>query len=366
MSERRRDLSDDEARRRDELHERLFGAAVGMFDILALYLGERLGLYRALANGEAVTSKELSVASGTNERYVREWLEQQAVTGILEVDDAAADPADRRYRLPAGHAEVLADEDSLFYKAHAGVDMVRAARPMPELVEAFRTGAGLAPLPWEPEGRAEFNRAIFLNLLGRVWLPAIADVDARLRADPPARVADLGCGSGWASIALAQAYPKAIVDGFDLYEPVVDLARANAKDAGVSDRVAFHVLDVSGEGLAGSYDLAMILEALHDMPRPVEALRNVLRLLSKDGSLIVADERVGDSFTAPSDDHERYAYGWSVVSCLPSAMGDPESAGTGAVMRPDTLRRYAKEAGFGQVRLLPIEDKFWRFYQLVR
>lgn len=361
-----RELNEDEVRRRDALYERLFSAAVGMFDILALYLGEQLGLYKALAEGRALTPTELAAATGTYERYVREWLEQQAVSGILEVEDQAADPPERRYRLPPGHAEVLTDEDSLSYRAHAGVDMVRAARPMPELVEAFRTGAGLPPLPWEPDGRAEFNRAIFLNLLGNEWLPSIPDVHARLRGDPPARVADLGCGTGWSSISVARAYPKVFVDGFDVYEAVIQQARENATEAGVSDRVAFHVVDVSGDGLGGRYDLALVLEALHDMPRPVDALRNVLELLADDGSLIVADERVGDTFAAPGDESERYAYGWSVMSCLPSAMGDPESAGTGAVMRPDTLRRYATEAGFGDVRLLPIEDKGWRFYQLVR
>jgi SAM-dependent methyltransferase len=350
---------------RNPLADRLFRAAVGMFDLLTLYIGERLGLYRALAEHGPATPAELADRTGTQERYVREWLEQQAVSAILEVDDPSAAPETRRYSMPPEHVEVLTNQDSINYEAHKGIDMVRAARPLPALVEAFRTGGGLPPLPWEPEGRAEFNRALFLNLLGRKWLPSIPDVHRRLRDDPPARIADLGCGTGWSSIAVAQAYPKVAVDGFDLDEDVIAVAGENAKSAGVEGQVHFFVLDVANLSGAERYDLVMILEALHDMSRPVEVLRTVRGLLAEGGSILVADERVGDTFTAPGDEFERYAYGWSVVSCLPSAMGDPESAGTGAVMRPATLRRYAIEAGFREAKVLPIDDRQWRFYQLL-
>lgn len=350
---------------RNPLADRLFRAAVGMFDLLTLYIGERLGLYRALAEHGPSTPTELANRTGTQERYVREWLEQQAVSAILKVDDPGAAPESRRYSLPPEHAEVLTDQNSIDYEAHKGIDMVRAARPLPALVEAFRTGGGLPPLPWEPEGRAEFNRALFLNLLGRKWLPSVLDIHRRLWGDPPARIADLGCGTGWSSIAVAQAYPKVAVDGFDLDQDVIAVAGENAKSAGVVEQVRFFVLDVANLSGAERYDLVMILEALHDMSRPVEVLRTVRGLLAEGGSVLVADERVGDAFTAPGDEFERYAYGWSVVSCLPSAMGDPESAGTGAVMRPATLRRYAIEAGFREAKVLPIEDRQWRFYQLL-
>jgi len=347
------------------LAERFFTAALGMFDLLTLYIGDRLGLYRALAKHGPATSAELADRTGTQERYVREWLEQQAVTAILVVDDASASSESRRYSLPAEHAEVLTNENSINYEAHKGIDMVRAARPLPELVELFRTGGGLPPLPWEPEGRAEFNRALFLNLLGKEWLPSIPEVHRRLQNDPPARVGDLGCGTGWSSIAIAQAYPKVAVDGFDLDPDVIAAAGENAVSAGVAHRVRFSVANVADLQSADGYDLVMILEALHDMSRPVDVLRTVRGLLVDRGSVLVADERVADTFAAPGDEFERFAYGWSVVSCLPSAMGDPQSAGTGAVMRPATLRRYALEAGFGDVEILPIEDHQWRFYRLL-
>jgi 2-polyprenyl-3-methyl-5-hydroxy-6-metoxy-1,4-benzoquinol methylase len=347
------------------LAERLFQSAMASLDLMTIYLGDQLGLYRALFEGGPATSTELAGRTGTFERYVREWLEQQAASGILDVDEPEAEPLARRFRLPPEHVEVLVDEDSVNYQAHKGVDVVRAARPLPALVEAFRTGAGLPPLPWPPEGRAEFNRARFLNLLGREWLPAVAPVHARLSSDPPARVADLGCGTGWSSIAMVQAYPKIEVDGFDLDEAAIGRARENASGAGVSDRIRFQAADAATLQGAGPYDLVTIFEALHDMALPVDALKVARALLAPEGSLVVADEKVGDRFTIPVDERERYAYAWSVVSCLPSSMGDPASAGTGAVMRPATLQRYASEAGFRDLQALDVEDVEWRFYRLI-
>jgi 2-polyprenyl-3-methyl-5-hydroxy-6-metoxy-1,4-benzoquinol methylase len=321
-------------------------------------------LYRALAEGGPATPSELAARTGTAERYCREWLEHQAVSGFIEALDVAL-PADaRQYRIPAEHLAVLVDEDSVDYAAYKGVDIVRAGRPLPDLVEAFRTGGAPPPLPWEPEGRAEFNRARFLNLLGKVWLPSIPDVHERLRVDPPARVADIACGTGWSSIAMALAYPTVQVDGFDLDEDAIALARSNAKDRGVADRVYFVAADASDPGLSGRYDLVTIFEALHDMARPVPALRAARTLLGEGASAIVADERVEEELSVPAPDRDRSSYGWSVVSCLPQAMGDPETAATGAVMRPATLRRYAAEAGFRKVEILPIETDYWLFYRL--
>jgi 2-polyprenyl-3-methyl-5-hydroxy-6-metoxy-1,4-benzoquinol methylase len=261
---------------------------------------------------------------------------------------------------------VLANPDDVRYRALSGVEIVRAGRWLAPLAEAFRTGDALPPLPWDPEGRAEYNRATFLNLLGTQWLPAIADVDERLRRDPPARVADLACGTGWSSIAIARAYPKVIVDGFDLDPDAIAAASRNAEQAGLSGRVTFAVSDASGPGISGRFDLVTIFEGLHDMSRPADALRAARGLLTQSGAVIIADELVADEFTAPASDLERYHYGRSVVSCLPAAMGDPGTAATGAVMRPATLARYAREAGFRSVEVLPLEARTWRFYRLVR
>jgi SAM-dependent methyltransferase len=349
----------------DPLAERLKRAEIAALDLYTVYLGERLGLYRALAEGDPATSAELAGRTGTTERYVREWLEQQAVAGFVRVEDPSASARKRRYSIPSENVEALVDRDSLSFSAHKAIEIVRGGRRLPELVEAFRNGGGIPPLPWAPEGRAEFNRPRYVNLLGKVWLPSIPEVDRRLRAEPPARVADIACGTGWSSISMALAYPKIRVDGFDLDPDAVKQAEANGRASGVDERVTFRAADAADPGFSGRYDMATIFEALHDMARPVGALRAARSLLGDGGWVLVADELVGDEFSVPAGDRERYSYGWSVVSCLPDAMGDPETAATGAVMRPSTLRAYALEAGFGDVEVLPIDTEYWRFYRLI-
>jgi SAM-dependent methyltransferase len=334
-------------------------------DLYVVYLGERLGLYRALAEGGPATSAELASRTGMAERYVREWLEHQAVAEFLSVEDQSVSDTGRRYALPVDHLDVLVDRDSLWFSAHKAIDIVRAGRRLPELVDAFRTGDGIPPLPWEPEGRADFNRPRFVNLLGQAWLPSIPQVHERLASDPPARVADIACGTGWSSIAMALAYPRITVDGFDLDAEAIQRAMENAHEARVDDRVTFRAADAADPGFSGRYDLATIFEALHDMARPVAALRAARSLLDEEGWLLVADELVGEQFAVPAGDRERYVYGWSVVTCLPDAMDDPATAATGAVMRPGTLRAYALEAGFSGMEVLPIETEFWRFYRLI-
>ena len=352
------------AARTDALRERLFGNALGALELYTIYLGDRLGLYRALAESGPATSSQLAARTGTTERYVREWLEQHAASDLLTVDDPRAEPLARRYWLPPEHIPVLADRDDVRYAAHTGVELVRAGRWLPQLVEAFRVGNAPPPLSWEPEGRAEANRARFINLLGTEWLPAIADLDVRLRAEPPARIIDVACRTGWSSIAMAQAYPKIYVLGVDLDHDAINAARKTAEQAGVADRVTFSVADATDLGGAGGYDLVTVFEALHDMSRPVDVLSAARRMLSEDGTLLVADGLVAEEFMVPASPRERTEYGWSVVSCLPGAMGDPQTAATGAVMRPSLLRQYALQAGFGEVEVLPIHTDYWRFYRL--
>jgi 2-polyprenyl-3-methyl-5-hydroxy-6-metoxy-1,4-benzoquinol methylase len=353
------------AERRDALVQRLFEATLGAFDLLAVYIGSRLGLYRALTDG-AATPAELAERTGTNERYVREWLEQQAASGILAVDDAAVEQGRRRYSLPGGHDEALLDETSLNYIAPIAKLVAACTAPLDTLLEAFRTGEGIPYSMYGDdlhEGQAEFTRPMFEAQLGSAWLPAIPDVHARLQADPPACVADVACGQGFSTIAIARAYPKVRVDGIDSDEASIAAAEHHLAGSGVADRVAFHHRDAAqmeGE----RYDLVYIHEALHDMSYPVDVLRACRELLADRGSVLVADERVADAFTVPADDIERLYYGFSVLHCLPVGMVGEGAAGTGTVMRADTVERYAKEAGFGGFEVLPIENDFYRFYRL--
>ncbi len=360
-------LTEEQTARRDAFVGRIFQSSLAGLEMLTVYLGNRLGLYQALAEHGPATSTELAARTNTSERYIREWLEQQAAADILQVDDVAAAARERRYRLPGEYVEVLLDETSLNYLAPLlGIAHGLGAQ-LPAIAEAFQHGGGV---PWSDfgdlarEGQAALNRPVFDQLLGQVWLPSIADVHARLQADPPARVADIACGYGWSSVGIARAYPNVHVDGFDSDEPSIAAARAIAERNGLADRLTFTTHDAADPALAGRYDLVTIFEALHDMAHPVEALRTVRRLVAEGGAVIVMDERVGESFTAPADEIERLMYSASVLLCLPSGMAEQPSAGTGTVMRPDTVRRYASEAGFREVEILPIEHPFFRFYRL--
>ncbi len=348
----------------EALAERLFGAAVATFDLAGVYLGDRLGLYRALADGGPATPAELAAHAGIDTRYAREWLEQQAVGGILEADGEPHGDA-RRYALPDAHRAVLVDRTDLSYLAPLARGLTAAMGALPALLDAYRSGDGLG---WEAygadmrEAQADLNRPAVTQLLGTAWLPAIADLDARLRADPPARIADVACGEGWSTLALARAYPNARVVGIDLDEASIAAARLHATAEGLADRVEFRHADAAG--LDGTFDAALVIEAVHDMSQPVAVLRGIREALADDGSLIVIDERVAERFAAPGDDVERFMYGWSLLVCLPDGRSRQPSAATGTVMRPDTLRHYADEAGFASVEVLPIDHETFRFYRL--
>jgi SAM-dependent methyltransferase len=362
----------------EALAERLFGAVLGTIDVYAVYLGERLGYYRELSGGGWLTPADLADRSGTAERYAREWLEQQAVTGVLAVDTPTAAPAARRYALPPGHAEVLTDVLSSNHVLPLARFVVAAGKQADALVEAYRAGGGVR---WNQfgadarEAQAAANRPMFLSSLGQRYLRSILEVDAALSSG--GRVADVGCGFGWSSIGIALAYPMATVDGFDVDSPSVEAARRNAVDAGVADRVSFHVADVAHLNVAdvahlnvasaqGTYDLVAAFECVHDLPDPVGVLAVMGRLAKAGGTVLVMDERVAERFAAPGDDIERLMYGYSLLCCLPDGLAHQPSVGTGTVMRPDTLRDYAVRAGFGGIEVLDIADEFFRFYRLLR
>lgn len=205
---------------------------------------------------------------------------------------------------------------------------------------------------------------MFDKLLAGEWLGAIPEVRDRLLADPPARVADVACGEGHSSLAIARGYPKVRVDGIDTDTASIAAAQRHLARSGLDDRVAFHLRDAADEDLAGSYDLVYIHEALHDMSYPVQVLRGCRKLLARGGSVIIGDERVPDQFNPPGDETERFYYGFSVLHCLPVGMIGENAAGTGTVMRAGTVRRYAEEAGFGGFQVLAIENDFYRFYRL--
>jgi 2-polyprenyl-3-methyl-5-hydroxy-6-metoxy-1,4-benzoquinol methylase len=346
----------------EQFGERLFTAVLGAQLVQAAYLGDRLGYYRALAEN-ASTSTELATRTGTSERYAREWLEHQAVCGVLTVDDDTAPATERRFRLPAGHAEVLTDVLSPNHVLPLARMVAGVGRHVDALAGAYRTGGGVSWAEFGPDAResqAAANRPLFLGALPRDYLPSVPEIDAVLRRG--GRIADVGCGFGWSAIGLALANPDVTVDGFDPDAPSIEAARRNAAEAGVGDRVRFHTTDAA---LAeGGYDLVAAFECIHDMPDPVSVLTAMRAMAEPDGVVLVVDERVAERFSAPGDEVEQLMYGWSITCCLPDGLAHDGSVGTGTVMRPDTLRGYARSAGFADLDVLPIEDDFFRFYRL--
>jgi precorrin-6B methylase 2 len=294
-------MADAEVTDREEaLVERLFLATLGALELFGVYLGERLGLYAALADGEPRSVADLAADAGIAPRYAQEWLEQQAVAGIVDVA-GDGDATTRTYRLPPEHVAVLADPESLSYVAAFAPLLVGIGGALPEVVDAYRTGNGVAFARYGEalrDGQAAINRPAFTHQLAG-WVATMPDVRARLEADPPARIGDFGCGTGWSTIALARAFPKADVEGIDLDEASVADAERNAAAQGMAGDVRFVLADAAGAHGNGPYELACMFEALHDTPRPVEVLEAMRAALADGGSILLADERVASEFTAP-------------------------------------------------------------------
>jgi 2-polyprenyl-3-methyl-5-hydroxy-6-metoxy-1,4-benzoquinol methylase len=344
--------------RRDALVERLFESTIATLELFSVHLGFRLGLYHAFDEAGPLSPPELAERAGIAERYAIEWCEQQAVAGFLEVDDPSAPAESRRYDLPP---------ESAAHAAPFAPMVVGIAGALPHVVDAYRSGAGV---PYERygadfrDGQGLINRPAFNGELAG-WLASSPEIHARLSSDTPALVADVACGQGYSTVAIARAYPNATVHGVDLDEPSIADARAYAAGTDVTGRVSFVALDGGELSGSGPYDLVCIFEAVHDMSRPVETLSAARAALVPGGSVLVADERVAESFTAPGDQVERVMYGWSVVHCLPVALAEQPSAALGTVLREETMRQLAADAGFAAVEILPVENDFFRFYRLV-
>lgn len=346
---------------------RLLESAVGAIDILSIYLGEQLGYYRALDQLGTMTAAELAAKTGTNERYTREWLEQQAITQFIAVDAVEAPEDQRRYSLPEGYADVFVNELSPVFVAPLGRFIKVMGTSAGPLLQAYQSGTGIS---WSQMGddarnaQADFNRPFFLGSLVNDYLAQLPDLHATLKREG-ARVAEIGPGGGWALVALAHAYPELCGDGFELDSASVALAMRNLADAGVADRFTVHHQDAAEAPGQGEYDLVVALECIHDMSDPVGVLSAMRRLAKADGTVLVVDERVADEFGAFGDLIERFFYGASLFICLPDGMSAQPTAATGTVMRTSRLREYTLQAGFTELEVLPLEHDLFRFYRLV-
>jgi len=362
------DPTDDLEAAIGEFATRVAMATVGTLELLTIELGTRLGLYEALAQGPA-TPPELAKRAGIDARYAREWLEQQATAGIVAVDADPADggnPDDRVFSLPIAAQACLLDPESLAFLAPMATLAASAPASIDAVIRAYRDGTGLSFGAYGDgvrEFQAAANRPQFVNLLASSWLAAMPDVVTRLEAGA-VRIADVACGAGWSSIAFARAFPGVTVDGYDLDEPSIADARRNADAEGFGDRLHFEVRNAA-DAPSESYDLVCCFEALHDLPRPVEALGAMRTMLAPGGTVFIVDERAADEMTPNDPDPmQRLMYAASVLHCLLVGRTEEDSAATGTMLRTATLQRYAADAGFSSVEVLPIEHDLFRCYRL--
>jgi SAM-dependent methyltransferase len=345
---------------------RVFSAAVEGMDLAAIAIGDRLGYYAAL-DGARLTPPQLAAVTRTNARYTREWLEHQAVAGYVELIPGARGE-EHSYRLSPGVAEVLARPGLLSSLAPLARQVAAAAAQWSRVTEGARTGHGLAWAEYGQdlrESQSDLNAPQIKAFLAHQWLPAaLPETYDRLVAGDRVRVADVGCGGAWASIALADAFPTAQLDGYDLDPETVELARLNVAKAGHADRIRIIEGDVATAAPYAEYDLVVAFECIHDMAAPIEVLAGMQRMLRPGGRALVADMAGADELAADGDPVQRALYGFSLLLCLPDAMAGGAVDATGTVLRPATMNRYSRVAGFSDIEVVPIEHDFWRFYAL--
>lgn len=344
------------------LEDRLISAATGTLEMYSIHIGRTLGLYAVLAETSR-TSGQLAEAAGIHPRYAREWLEQQAVAGFIEVERTASPAEERVYRLDPHAAAVFTGEDDPSHVSPLADLLAGIGQTLDKVVEAYRTGGGVSFADYGPHlmhGQGAINRPAFTHDLVPVWIAAVEGLTERLNQG--ARVADLGCGVGWAAIAMAAQLPGARVTGWDSDPESIAAARRNAEQAGVE--VRFELANASAMGPEGPFDLITILEALHDMSNPQEVLRAAGDVLAEEGLILVADEKVADEFTAPGDELERMMYGWSVTHCLPVAMSEQPSAAIGTVIRAPIVHKLARAADFSTAETLDADAGFFQLHVL--
>lgn len=341
------------------LAEQLLGHVNGGMTALSAYVGHKLGLFKELDAAGASTPADFAARTGMSERYMREWLECMAVVDYVEHDESNG-----TFWLSPEQSAVFVDATHPVHLAPFTQWVPSFAGVLDELGEAFKTGGGVE---YEKYGQDTLdaighgNRPMFANDYAETWVPAFG---LQERFAQGARVLEVGTGIGWSSIHLAQAFPNVRVDGVDIDEESVRQARRNAEQAGVADRVTFHLSPIEKWESSEKYDLVTAIECLHDMPYPVDSLRRMRDLAAHDGVVIVGDEAANDSLAENKNFLGQLFYNFSVLHCLPQAMVFPGAVGTGTVLKPSTLKRYANEAGFSSVEALPIENDFWRFYLL--
>jgi SAM-dependent methyltransferase len=310
-----------------------------------IMIGEKLGLYKAMAHAGPLTAREIAERSGASERYVREWLGNQAAGGYVIYD-----PDTERYTLPDEHALALADEDSPFYILGAYELIASLYADEERITDSFRTGAGMG---WHEHdhrlfrGTERFFRPGYRSHLVSEWIPALDGVQQKLERG--AKVADVGCGHGASTILMAEAFPNSEFFGFDYHAGSIERAREAAREAGVDERITF-ALASAKEYPGSGYDLVCVFDCLHDMGDPVGAAAHVLSTLDGDGTWMIVEPFAGDRVEDNLNPVGRIFYGASTVICTPASLAQEVGLALGAQAGQARLTEVLNEGGFSRVR----------------
>ena len=318
-----------------------FGAALSSS---LVYIGQKLGLYKAMASEGSMTPSELAAKTSTNERYIREWLLNQAASGYVDYDAASG-----RYSLSPEQATALTDESSPFFVG-GGFYVIKAmTHAVSKIEEAFKNGGGLLWGDNDPDifvGTERFFRPGYATHLIASWIPALTGIEPKLKAG--AKVADIGCGHGSSTIIMAQAYPNSQFWGFDNHEKSIETARERAKAAGVSDRITFEVANASNFP-DRQYEMIAFFDCLHDMGDPVGACRRANETLASDGSALIVEPMAGNTVEENFNIIGRTFSGASTLCCTANSMALKGPA-LGAVATEDAIRETVLAGGFTEFR----------------
>jgi SAM-dependent methyltransferase len=315
------------------------------FQTALIILGERLGLYKAMAGAGPLLPSDLAKRTDTDERYVREWLCAQAASGYVTFD-----PTSGSFRLPDEQALLLAVDNGPAYLPAAYQVIASTVVDEPQLRETFKTGFGFG---WHQhckdlfEGTERFFRPSYAANLITSWIPALDGVEAKLKRG--ARVADVGCGHGASTILMAQAYPNSTFIGYDYHEASIERATAAAKQAGVADRVTFKAA-ASKEFPGKDFDLITFFDCLHDMGDPVGAARHVRSALKPDGTWLIVEPFAGDRVEDNLNPVGRVFYAASTMICTPASRSQEVGLGLGAQAGERKLRDVVTQGGFTRFR----------------
>ena len=331
-----------------------FGAAM---TVALAYIGDRLGLFRAMSDGAPLTSVEIAERAHLDERYVREWASTMAAAGYLDYSSV-----DSTFRMNAEQAMVLAREDNTFFMAGAFQYAVACYRQIPRLMEAFQRGGGVAFAEFGPDIVEAIERLFHIGYetwVAAQWIPAVPDVHERLTAGCEA--AEVGCGAGQCLVPVASAYPNSRFAGYDVDYYSLERAREKAVRAGIADRISFERVAAEDLPFEGRLDLVMAFNCIHDMARPRAALAAIRRVLKPGGALLWSEADASDELGENLNPVGRALYGASTMHCMTVSLAD-HGEGLGVVIGENHARAMAEEAGFTRFEKLEIKNPYHQVF----